>query len=65
MGGFSKLFGGGAPKPQPVVRMPDRNDPKIAEERRRKMMETAQTKGRESTDLTGGGGSYFNDLLGS
>lgn len=65
MGGISKLFGGGQPKAAKTVRMPDRSDPKIEEERRRKMMETAETKGRASTDLTGGGGAYFNDLLGS
>lgn len=65
MGGISKLFGGGMPKPAPVVKMPSRSDESIEEERRRKMAEAAKTKGRESTNLTDGGGSYMNDVLGA
>jgi hypothetical protein len=65
MGG---LFGGPKlPKPEPVVRLPDENDPAIAEEARRKRMALQSRSGRASTVLAdggSGGGSYSNTVLG-
>lgn len=40
------------PTPQPVVRMPDKNDPSVIEARRRKRNDMAAGGGRESTILT-------------
>jgi hypothetical protein len=65
MGG---LFGGAKPpKPQPPVRLPDEDDPAIAEEARRKRMAATSKSGRASTVLTDGGsgnGAYANTVLG-
>jgi hypothetical protein len=61
MAPIGKLFAGKTPKPQPVVRMPDQQDPEAIEARRRKRAELAQGEGRASTDLTG---TYASDRLG-
>ena len=53
------------PKPQPVVRMPDMDDPRAREERERRRRELMGSQGRSSTDLSGDSGdSYINDALG-
>jgi hypothetical protein len=64
MGGLFK-----SPKPpaqEPPVRLPDENDPAIAEEARRKRLATANRQGRASTVLTEGSatGGYSNTVLG-
>lgn len=62
MAPLKALFSGPKlPKPQPVARMPDAEDPKAIESRRRKQAELAQGKGRASTDLSG---TYASDSLG-
>jgi hypothetical protein len=66
MGKLGELFSGGkAPAPQPVVRMPDQNDPASLEARRRQQREQIAGKGRDSTILTGPGGDYSGSVLGS
>jgi hypothetical protein len=62
MGVLKSLFSGPKlPKPQPVARLPDAQDPEAIEARRRKQAEIAQGKGRASTDLSG---TYASDRLG-
>lgn len=55
-----------APAAKPAEPMPDREDPKIREERERKLRERAMAGGRESTNLSPGstGGDYTNTVLG-
>jgi hypothetical protein len=60
MAPLGKLFGS-TPKPQPVVRMPDENDPAAIEAQRKQRADLVQGKGRASTDLTG---TYASDRLG-
>lgn len=72
MGG---LFGS-KPKPQPVQRMPDEEDPAVKEAKRRAAAATAARSGRTSTVLTprnsanngndapAAGGAYKNSFLG-
>jgi hypothetical protein len=62
MGGIAKMFSPKLPKPEPVVRMPDPQDPAVLEAQRKKRRELLASGGRESTDLTG---SYMNSTLGS
>ena len=78
MAGLSSLFKAPKvlppPKPEPVPRMPDLNDPEILEARRRTQRELLAGKGRASTilsgleaDLTGsdaGSPTYINEALG-
>jgi hypothetical protein len=52
------------PKPEPVARMPDPQDPDVIEAGRRKRREMLAMKGRASTILTDDRGDYRNDLLG-
>lgn len=61
MGAIKSLFAPKTPKPQPVVRMPDQQDPAAVEAKRRKRAELVQGEGRASTDLTG---TYASDRLG-
>lgn len=49
MGG---LFKPKTPKPQPVVRMPDQNDPALLEAKRQRQAQDAQRGGRDSTILS-------------
>lgn len=65
MSGFASLFSGGkAPAPQPVVRMPDENDPAALEARKRQQRELVAGKGRDSTILTGPTSDYTGTMLG-
>lgn len=55
------------PAPAPPVRIPDENDPKILEERRRREEMQRASRGRRSTELDGGSGApatYTNTSLG-
>lgn len=74
MGG---LFGGSKPKPAPVVRMPDEEDPAVLEAKRRQAAAEQARSGRTSTVLTNraqrnaaqpgtqaGTTAYKNSLLG-
>jgi hypothetical protein len=70
MGG---LFGGGTPKPTPVTRMPDDEDPTVVEARRRAAQQQQARSGRSSTVLSNrqrpasgqaGTQAYGNSLLG-
>ena len=72
---MGKLFGGGStPKPTPVQRMPEQDDPAVKEAERQRQLAIRQRSGRASTVLsranqTGGGtgsgtGAYGNSLLG-
>lgn len=70
MSGIASIFGGGsksqpaaaAPKLEPVVRLPDREDPRAREEARMQRRKRESRGGRESTNLDRG--SYVNDKLG-
>ena len=75
MGGIASLFGGGAPKPTPLpklpkpepVAIPSPTDPAALEARRKAREAAATRSGRASTILTGPAGSapsYSNTLLG-
>lgn len=75
---MGKLFGGSTPKPTPVVRMPDDEDPTVVEARRRAAADAQARSGRTSTVLSrqrsraaspapgtqGGTTAYRNSLLG-
>lgn len=53
---MGKLFGGGEkPKPTPVTRMPDEEDPAVQEARRRAAVASQARSGRTSTVLTNRG----------
>lgn len=49
------------PDPTPI---PDANSAEVVEARRRKQAEIIGRSGRMSTDLSGGGATYANSLLG-
>lgn len=65
MSEISKMFGGGMPKPAAAIKMPDRDDPALQHEQRRKLAAESATKGRESTRLADSKGAYTGDTLGS
>lgn len=70
MGGISSIFSKpkipDPPKPAPVVPLPDANDPVAKQQRIQREKETANTKGRASTNLSPSNGapSYVNKVLG-
>jgi hypothetical protein len=72
---MGKLFSGGdTPKPTPVAKMPDPEDPQVKEAARRKALAVTQRSGRASTVLSrsnsgnassgAGTQAYGNSLLG-
>lgn len=72
---MGKLFGGGdTPKPTPVAKMPDPEDPTVKAAERARQLAIQQRSGRSSTVLTRGSSgsagnnagtqSYGNSLLG-
>ena len=52
-----------APKPQEAARMPDEDDPRVREERERRIRERSMAGGRDSTNLAPGG-DYSGTVLG-
>lgn len=53
-----------APQPQEAPRMPDADDPRVKEERERRIRERQMSGGRDSTNLSPGG-DYSGTVLGS
>jgi hypothetical protein len=66
MSGLGALFSGPAkPQVQPVVRMPDREDPEALQAKARQQRALTAGAGRQSTNLTGNGGAYSGTVLGN
>jgi hypothetical protein len=53
-----------APKPREETPIPDEDDPRVREERERRIRERNMAGGRESTDLSTARGDYTGSVLG-